>query len=255
VEAIVCAAEKFIELARNGLPDEHHPTRSSGFRPAVRAAARLEALLNPDRIPFTPAPALNPLNVTYHRAITVVGWNDLVASGLARLRAVSHDLMANWQWDSLAIGADPETLPWLFPPHQGRLAELDGMEEGLALIRKGLEEEPENPASSTTAEPSEEEQRSPREHAIDQVSVTFGPSPTVTLEGICYSVSAEQAEAVEFIFRHRPAPVTYKSIVEQCPALEHQDSLKIGRDILDKLPEPIRKKIDRKPGKGCTWII
>jgi hypothetical protein len=191
VEAIVCATEEFIELARNGLP-------VFDYWSAVQAAAGLETALNPDRLPFTFTPALNPdsdynpLNDPCHRGIPVAGWNRRITSGLKRVRAESHDFMADWSWDDLSQGKDPEKIPRVMPMHEDWLARLDGMEKGLALIRKGLEEEPETPASAITAEPSEEEQRRPRELAIDQGKVTFGPSPTVTLEGKTYPVSNER---------------------------------------------------------------
>jgi hypothetical protein len=194
LEEIVRAAEEFLDLAPNGL---------QGIDPlsAVRAAARLETALNPDRLPFTFTPVLNPdpnhkhLNDPYHRGIAVVGWNGRITSGLRWIRAEFHNLMADWEWDALAIGADPETIPWCFPFHKPILARLDRMREGLALARKGLEEEPETTASAITAAPSEEEQRRPREHAIDQGKVAFGPSPTVPLEGKTYSVRNERPPA------------------------------------------------------------
>jgi hypothetical protein len=141
-----------------------------------------------------------------------------------------------------------------------------GFDDAVEDLREYAQRLSEQTNCSPTALPSEQEastdapKQPPRPSAgksgrsNDEVSVTLGPSPRVILEGEPYSVDLRQAEAVGFIFRHRPAPVTYKTIVEQCPSLEHQDSSKVGRDILDKLPEPIRKRIVRKPGKGCTWI-
>jgi hypothetical protein len=109
-------------------------------------------------------------------------------------------------------------------------------------------------ASGATPGKPDEEKRKLLEHAADHVSVTIEPEPTVILEGVTYSVTTEQAEVVAMIYERRPAPVTYKTMVKDSPLLKDQDPAKIGRDILDKLPDPIQSRIERKPGKGCTWI-
>jgi hypothetical protein len=73
-------------------------------------------------------------------------------------------------------------------------------------------------------------------------------------DGVTYSVTPEGAAVVDILIRNAPAPTTYQQIKQSDRIFEHQSAAKIGRDIIDKLPEPIRRRIKRAPGKGCTWI-
>jgi hypothetical protein len=82
-----------------------------------------------------------------------------------------------------------------------------------------------------------------------------GKQPTVTLEdGITYEVSPEGAAVVDILTRKAPETITYRQMRNLDSILQHQRAEKIGRDIIDRLPEPIRRRIKRAPGKGCTWI-
>jgi hypothetical protein len=78
---------------------------------------------------------------------------------------------------------------------------------------------PEAPASATTAKPSEEEQRSPREHAIDQGKVTFGPSQTVTLEGKTYPVGNERPPADPLTLDDRAVALLTRWLKEPRPKM------------------------------------
>jgi hypothetical protein len=82
-----------------------------------------------------------------------------------------------------------------------------------------------------------------------------GNQPTVTLEdGVCYVVTPEGAAVVDILIRNAPRTITYSEMTQLDSVLEHQCAGKIGRDVIDKLPEPIRSRIKREPGKGCTWL-
>jgi hypothetical protein len=78
--------------------------------------------------------------------------------------------------------------------------------------------------------------------------------PAITLDDTRYSVTEEQAEVVELLYNKWPARVTYKQMTETCPSLALQNHQKIGRDILDHLPEQIKARIDRTGGKGNMWL-
>jgi hypothetical protein len=67
-------------------------------------------------------------------------------------------------------------------------------------------------------------------------------------------VDLERVEAVELIYNRCPAAVTFKEMTQSCRSLALQAPTKVGRDVLDKLPEPINRRIKRRGGKGCIWI-
>jgi hypothetical protein len=78
--------------------------------------------------------------------------------------------------------------------------------------------------------------------------------PTVTLEdGVARSVSPEGAAVVDILIRNAPRLITYRQMTQD-PILRDQNPTKIGRDIIDKLPKPVRARIQRDPGKGCIWF-
>jgi hypothetical protein len=80
-----------------------------------------------------------------------------------------------------------------------------------------------------------------------------GEQPSVTLEdGVTYAVSLEGAAVVDILIRNSPRLITYRQMTTLDSILEHQNAEKIGRDIIDRLPEPIRVRIRREPGKGCS---
>jgi hypothetical protein len=81
-----------------------------------------------------------------------------------------------------------------------------------------------------------------------------GQESSVTIDDKTFMVSLEGAVVVDILTRRAPAPVTFLQMTKIAPTLQHQDPSKIGRDIINKLPNEIRARIQRKRGSGCTWI-
>lgn len=90
----------------------------------------------------------------------------------------------------------------------------------------------------------------------DQLEVKPGSGgrATVTLNGIRYDVTAEQAAVMKAVFSHRPAQITNKQIVGSDPLLEHQNPSKVRRDIINKMPDELKAKIKSQAGKGSVWL-
>jgi hypothetical protein len=131
-----------------------------------------------------------------------------------------------------------------------------GVFEASALILgRLLDEVPRGAHQAPLANPPLVQHQSAKEKHGQVIVNRSGKTPTVTLEdGVAYSVSPGGAAVVNILINNAPRLITYRQMTELDPVLEHQDPSKIGRDIINRLPEPIRVRIERKVGKGCTWI-
>jgi hypothetical protein len=80
-----------------------------------------------------------------------------------------------------------------------------------------------------------------------------GDNSTICLDGVTYAVSLQQAAYVENLASKPGLWVASREMQADDPALSMVS--KMGRDVRDKLPEPIRRLIRSETGKGSLLTL